>query len=472
MAESSVLRPFTSFRMRITALVVVLFAVALGAMGWILVSWVRAALVDELRVRNESLLELASDRIPTSAPDHLLSPESDRLALSDQALEDLEAAAEGSKLELRISGAKGRRLAILGSLGRLPTDESMWLVSTRRFSTTAGDSRLVASASLADVHRSVDLVARSMFFFVPSLVVVAGSLAWVMTGRALSPVQRMTSRLSDIDAATLHRRVPVPQTADEVEALAVNMNELLDRLDRSAQRERQFISDASHELRSPVTAIRAHVEPALRFPERADWPQVAEVVAAQARRLDELVANLFTLARLEEGEDRPLAGKEVDLDELVMDGSGHVPHLVVDTRRVGAARVRGDAGLLSSVVRNLVDNASRYATSRIEVSLTTADGWAVLQVDDDGCGIPPDEREMVFERFARLHPDRARDHGGAGIGLALVRSVARRHGGDATVTESRLGGACFVVTVPLAPTDDEGLPDPSTADPLPSGRIS
>jgi signal transduction histidine kinase len=228
------------------------------------------------------------------------------------------------------------------------------------------------------------------------------------------------------------------------------MNAMLDRLEGAADRQRQFVSDASHELRSPLATIRAKVEVAAIRPETADWPEVGGTVLGEVDRLDELVGDLLQLARLDETGGQLATTTDVDLDELAAAEVRRLRGLGVaaDDSGVGAARVRGDRAALGRAVRNLADNAARHARAAVAVSVALDEADAVVRVDDDGPGVPAAERERVFERFTRLDEGRARGAGGAGLGLALVRAVAAAHGGSARVVDGPLGGARFELRLP------------------------
>ena len=244
------------------------------------------------------------------------------------------------------------------------------------------------------------------------------------------------------------------------------MNDMLDRLEKASVKQRQFVSDASHELRSPVASIRTQLETALRYPDDVDWPSVARVVLAEDDRLDHLVGNLLAMARLEEGRFGPRS--EVDLDDLVMGQAPRMTGVDLDLSGVSAGRVFANRDELTSVVRNLLDNAARHASSRVAVTVQEAGPWVVLTVSDDGAGIPADQRDQVFERFARLQEGRARDEGGTGLGLALTKRIVVHHGGRIQVEDGDLGGARFVVSLPSAgwtgPTQ-AAADDPATGAP-------
>ncbi len=209
------------------------------------------------------------------------------------------------------------------------------------------------------------------------------------------------------------------------------------------------MSDASHELRSPVASIRTQLEVALRRPDRGDWPAVAQRVLAEDERLEQAVADLVELARLDEGAaNSELA--EVDLDEVVFEECSRERAIAVDTSGVSGGRVRGRRDPLARTVRNLVDNACRHADRRVVITLQSTDDAVTLVVEDDGPGIAPDDRERVFERFTRLDEGRARDAGGMGLGLAVVRSTVEHHGGTVVIDDAAPHGARFVVRLPAA----------------------
>jgi signal transduction histidine kinase len=323
-------------------------------------------------------------------------------------------------------------------------------VSEREIQTTAGNITLVAQQSLEEVDRTVHSVSTVLLFAVPILVLLVALAAWYFAGRALKPVEAIRAEAAAITGTTMHRRVPEPDTDDEIGRLARTMNAMLDRLELSSQRQRQFVSDASHELRSPLASIRANLEVALRHSDRADWPAVAQRALAEDQRMEDTVTELLELARLDEAEGKVdlAALPEVDVDEIVLDQALQETRVPVDVTRVAAGRVHGRREQLARVVRNLLDNACRHARSRVAVSLQSHDTTVELMVDDDGPGIAPADRERVFERFTRLDDGRARDAGGLGIGLAIVKATVEQHGGTITIDDASLGGARFIVTLP------------------------
>jgi signal transduction histidine kinase len=326
-------------------------------------------------------------------------------------------------------------------------------VETREVIQIAGHNvTVVAQRSLSEVTATVDKLRNIMYFAVPALIALVALAAWYFTGRALRPVEAIRAEAEAITGSTIHRRVPEPKTDDEVGRLARTMNAMLGRLDESSQRQRQFVSDASHELRSPLASIRTNVEVALRNPDRTDWNAVAGRVLAEDERMEATVSELLDLARLDElPEGTPIESlPEVDLDELVHDETVRDHRVLISTTRVSAGRVHGRREQLARVVRNLLDNADRHARTMVAIELhnDAEAGEVELTVDDDGPGIPVEDRERVFDRFTRLDDGRARDAGGLGIGLSMVRAIVEQHGGTVTIGDAPIGGARITVSLP------------------------
>jgi signal transduction histidine kinase len=353
---------------------------------------------------------------------------------------------------------------VQGRIIDLPSEE--WVVGTERIK-LAGRSVIVAAASPRfAIERDTAAVTRSLAIGFPALAATVGVLTWILVGRALGPVERIRSEVEEITARTLDRRVAEPETTDEVGRLARTMNRMLGRLETSARRQREFVSDASHELRSPLSSVRAELEVALRSPNGAAWPEVAAGVLEEHARLERLVEDLLALARSDESRYGPTA--EVDLDHVVHQETRRLRDAPIDTRDVAPVRLQGSARDLARLVGNLLENAARHARRRIAVELSHMDGVAVLAVEDDGPGIPPEDRDRVFERFTRLDEGRTRDSGGVGLGLALVRSIAHHHGGTVHVEEGASHGARFVVSLPMAAASAPDRP----RDEMPSQDIS
>jgi len=355
---------------------------------------------------------------------------------------------------------------------------------SRTVDTPAGELTVYAAAPVDEVQENLEAVRQALWVGVPLLVAAVAAVAWALVGRALRPVEAIRAEVAAIGGATIHRRVPTPETDDEIGRLAHTMNAMLDRLEAASTRQRQFVSDASHELRSPVTAIRTDVEVALREGGRADWAAVGAAVLAEEDRLERLLDDLLTLASADEHTGAPRADERVDVGDLMADVAARPRRVPVRWARAGsdgapgadgegAHRARGDAAragrdapddvavagrpdALARLLTNLVDNAARHAATAVDLSVEvaaspTGSPVARLVIDDDGPGIPAADRRRIFERFTRLDDGRARGRGGAGLGLAVVRSIAVGHRGRVWVGESPAGGARFVVELPVVP---------------------
>ncbi|MZD05519.1 HAMP domain-containing protein [Streptomyces sp. SID5785] len=312
--------------------------------------------------------------------------------------------------------------------------------------TPYGDVTVFAGAPLSAERSAVTTTSRAMLIGFPLLLVVVAAVTWLVTRRALRPVEGIRAEMAAITASRdLGRRVPVPGTHDEVARLARTTNETLAALEDSVERQRRFVADASHELRSPIASLRTQLEVGAAHPALLDVPGAVEDTV----RLQELAADLLLLARLDAGE-RP-AGTAVDVaalvrEELSQRAGDRVPVSVsVQGERT---RVTGSRGQLARVVTNLVDNAQRHARTTVRVTVEGESGRVLVAVADDGDGVPEAERERVFERFVRLDDARSRDGGGAGLGLAIARDVAERHGGTLTVATAPGGGALFTLGLP------------------------
>jgi signal transduction histidine kinase len=300
-------------------------------------------------------------------------------------------------------------------------------VASRPVLTPDGELVVLARASLHPVSAALETLRSVLLPGVPALLLLVAGLTWLAVGRALAPVSAIRRELADITATDLHRRVPVTGAGDEVELLAETTNRTLDRLEKAVGRHRRFVADAAHELRSPLAVLRTRLEIA------PPQPLTAEALA-DVDRIQRLTVDLLLLARLDAGE--PPEHAEVDLGQVTAEEATRARPRT-DVRvvlRIGAGIVvRGSADQLRRLVANLVDNAVRHAEDTVVVRLQEQAGEAVLEVADDGPGIPAEQHEAVFDRFTRLDEARARDAGGSGLGLAIARDIAVHHGGALAV---------------------------------------
>ncbi|GII66168.1 two-component sensor histidine kinase [Sphaerisporangium krabiense] len=275
--------------------------------------------------------------------------------------------------------------------------------------------------------------------------------------RSLRPVDAIRTELDEINASCPGRRVPAPSDT-EIHDLADSINHTLTRLQGAMEQQRQFASAASHDLRSPITAMRAEAEDAMLAPRQTSVPALAGAILEGLDRLESIVCDLLTIARLESGV--PAERDPVDLVEMVVEECRmrHQTTKKIICHLEPGVVVLGDRIRLGRLFTNLLDNADRHAESMITVVVAHGDasgegfphGAAVLEVLDDGPGIDPDKRELVFQRFARLDQARAKDAGGTGLGLAIARQIAESHGGTLRIKDSPTG-ARFVLRLPRHP---------------------
>ncbi|WP_021599711.1 sensor histidine kinase [Actinomadura welshii] len=319
-------------------------------------------------------------------------------------------------------------------------------VVTERVRTRTGQRTVHTAAPITEFHRF-----KSLFIglLAMSVVVATTAVGWIVSlsmRRALRPVREMSAELTEITGGETDERVTVPAPVDEVSELAASVNVTLDRLEDVLRRQRAFVADVSHELRSPLTGLRAQLEVALEHPEDEDWPAVARAALADADRLQGIVGDLLILAKLGAGVHVPREPK--DLGELVRAEVDRRPRRVpVEVEADEGVQARVTPHHMVRLLTNLLDNAERHAKSRVRVSVAADGPDAVLEVRDDGTGVPPEFREQIFRRFQRLDEGRERDPGGTGLGLTISRDIARAHGGTLVAADSDQG-ARFVLRIP------------------------
>ncbi|TDC68145.1 hypothetical protein E1200_12555 [Actinomadura sp. GC306] len=265
---------------------------------------------------------------------------------------------------------------------------------------------------------------------------------------ALRPVERLNAELAGIEEAGLGLRVAVPSTGDALEQLAGHVNLLLGRLDETVLRCRSFTADASHELRTPLTGLRTRIELALTAPEDGEAGETLRQSLRDVERLQQIVEDLFVLAGMDSGDDS--AREVLDIGALVETEAGRRdPPVPIAVKVEPGLLAEGNRPRLSRLLLNLLANAERHAASLIEVEARADQGEAVVEVRDDGPGIPPADRDRIFERFSRLDSARSRADGGSGLGLAIAREIAVSHSGRLYVGDGA-AGARLVLCIPLA----------------------
>lgn len=326
-------------------------------------------------------------------------------------------------------------------------DRECYVVEAIRVS-TAPDSVVVYASERLPSYLVSGLLEGVLGAGVLLLAGIAAWITWRVVGRTLGPVEAIRAQLAEISAAAdLSRRVPQPAGEDEIAQLARTANETLDRLERAVARQRQFASDASHELRTPIAGLRANLEDASMHPDDNDLPAVVASALRDTDRLESIVTDLLLLARI--GTGGTSVHEPIDLGALAeAEVRRRTFTLKIDAEAARGVRVRGVRMQLVRLLGNLLDNAERFADSSVTVKVATEDGLALLTVTDDGVGIAPADRERVFERFTRLDTARSRGAGGTGLGLAIAREIAQAHGGTLRV-EDHSGGARFALRLPL-----------------------
>lgn len=313
------------------------------------------------------------------------------------------------------------------------------------------DTTLMLGRPIGQVEATRSLLVNIALVGIPLLVAGMAALVWIVVGRALRPVEAVRLAVRDVTEQDLSRRLPVPDTGDELSRLVETLNGMLDRLEGAVDRERTLVADASHELQSPLAGARALLEtepadPSARLASRAE-------ALAALDRLQVLVEDLLVLARSDH-EPLPSNDRPVDLDDLVLQHAADLrasTALAVDVTGVSGGQVLGDEADLVRVVANLSSNGLRHAATTLRFEVVQEGDVVHLVVEDDGPGVPAADRERIFERFTRLDAARQRGDGGAGLGLAIVSSLVEAHGGTVVVEDARGGGARFVVTLPANP---------------------
>ncbi|MFF4620087.1 sensor histidine kinase [Nonomuraea jabiensis] len=307
-----------------------------------------------------------------------------------------------------------------------------------KVATVGGPAMVWSRVPLEGAEKALQTLYGALLPGVPAVLLVVAGMTWISVGRALAPVAAIRAKVADITARDLHQRVPVPGSKDEIAALATTVNGTLDRLETAVDTHKRFVADAAHELRSPIATLRARLE-------LAEPSELTREALADVERLQSLAADLLILAKLDAGE--PLRAAELDLGQVAAEESVRArrrPDVGLELDIEPDVVMKGSRAHLDRLVTNLADNAVRHASSTVRVRVHAEEDQAVLEVRDDGPGIPPEHREAVFARFTRLDEARARDAGGAGLGLPIARDIAHLHGGTLVYADSG-----FIAKFPL-----------------------
>lgn len=330
----------------------------------------------------------------------------------------------------------------------------------RKFPLRGQTYTLVILQSLHPQNEMLEEVQQTFAWVIPIAIILASMGGYFLARKSLAPVMAMSSQAGRIGAENLHERLPIQNAKDELGRLAASFNALLERVDQSFERQRRFMSDASHELRTPAAILRGESEVALSRTERSaeEYRESLAVLHAEAQRLTQIVEDLFTLTRADAGQ-YPLSPKEFYLDELVADCTHAARSLALAKQITLTCEVpeelpiRGDEALLRRMILNLLDNAIKYtpAGGRVTVSCERSGDEYALKVTDSGPGIPEDLQQRVFERFFRADKARTRserDGGGAGLGLSIARWIAEAHHGRLILARSDSSGSTFTALLP------------------------
>jgi len=445
----------STVRSKVTLLATLLVAVMLSASAVGIVVTQQRVLshgIDEALIQRADNLEadvvagsfgarLPSEGDPEDTFLQLLAPDGSVLAASENA----------AGLPPAVPALRDGQGQVTVTVSDVPLSNGEFRVVARPLGEGPPDT-LVVAKNLDDVNESVGTLTTSLAIAVPLVVALLALLLWWLTGRVLRPVEAIRTEVASIKGDELSRRVPTSRSDDEISRLARTMNAMLDRVEQATDRQRRFVADASHELRGPLTRIRSSLEVALAHPGVMDTDELNRGLLADTVDLQKLVDDLLFLARAESGVfDRPR--EVVDLDDIVLEEARRLRDrgcVRVDTSAVTAARTLGNADELARAVRNLASNAERHATERVAFALRETDGRCEMVVTDDGPGIAPRDRAVVFKRFTRLDEARSRDAGGAGLGLAIVHDIVAGHHGTVRILGAEPHGARFVLDLPGA----------------------
>jgi signal transduction histidine kinase len=388
------------------------------------------------RSADSTVTEIATLLQEGGLPETLPAPSNQVVQILDPQRRSVLAGDQGADLLVPLLRGSEVDRALRGERIEVPGDRAVQPDTLRVTAHQVPDGKIIlVGVPLGDYHRSLALLNNALWVTYPALVLVLVVIAWRVVGVALSPVDRLRSGAERITGAATDERLPVPPSSDEIQRLAITLNHMLDRLAVSRARQRTFIADAAHELRSPLASIRIQIEVAQKL---GDWAAVSDDVIADLDRLTRLVDDLLLLARADASDPRRTALEPVELHTLLTSVARRYDTVTVDPGE--SLWTEGDPDALLRVVLNLVDNAVRHAHENVVLAVAPeGHSEVLLTVTDDGEGIPAPLRERVFDRFARLDDGRARDAGGSGLGLAIVRELVRRHGGTARLIDARPG---------------------------------
>ena len=343
----------------------------------------------------------------------------------------------------------GQRLTIHGA--RATDGDEEFQTTAYGVRTPTGTLTIQVGAAEEPINRTVVIVGILCSIVFPLIVIGMAALTYIFVGRALRPVDDIRTRVAEITGGDLSQRVPVPATGDEIAALAVTMNDTLERIEASRLQQLQFVNDASHELNSPLTTLVGLLDLSHTRREPIDPGTVSSVMLPDALRLKQMVADLLLLARADES-GVPLHVEDVDLDDIVAAEATRLDAVTGHTvdAHIEAVRVRGDREKLARAVRNIADNAARHTEDRVLMTMRRDPllRTVTVMIHDNGTGVADADKARITKRFVRLDGSRHRQSGGSGLGLAIVSEIIRAHGGDVVITDSPEGGVAVGFRLP------------------------
>jgi signal transduction histidine kinase len=450
-----------SLRARITIVTTALFAFAVLTGAALLLSLQRVSLIRALDTSAmRAANEVAAGWLKGTRPSTLLPGAGDQMQVVNGRDEVVSASPNTDHTIPLLSpdqlarARAGDKITIAGD--PTFTDDRLRVAGVR-----AGTDTVVVASGLGVIENSERILRTAALVGCPLGVLAMGLATYFIVGRTLRPVAALRRGAVAITAAGLaDQRLPVPNAQDEIQRLATTLNAMLDRIDAATKRQRTFVGDAAHELRSPLASLRLQLEVAERVGAVNDWKAVLDDALVDVGRLNRLVEDLLALARSDEGGGTLRRREPVRVDGLVSAvATEYRDSRVPVTVSATPATVDGDPDALRRVALNLLDNAVRYATSGVTVAVHNgrdAAGQPAVEliVADDGPGIAPAERERVFDRFYRIHASRSRESGGTGLGLPIVRDLVRAHGGTVALLDNDPRGLRAIVTLPTATASD------------------
>ncbi len=441
-----------SIRWRITAIAALIATIVLGVVAVVVVAVVRAELRDNL---DRSLAQRA-DQVEAAAlvdtgPALANSASEDRFAQVLDADGDVLFASDNvTGLPALAALPADRQQA--RSRADVPIEDDRYRVLVRRFDLAGGPQYVVVGENIDDLTDTIRSLIITLALVFPAAALALAGVVWWLVGRTLRPVEEIRLHVAELGLDHLDRRVPNPGTDDEIDRLATTMSDMLGRLETSAARQRSFVADVSHERRTPLTRLRITLEVDLADPS-ADLRATAESARHDSIEMQQLVDDLLFLAR-HDADALTHRRDPVDLDVVVFDEVQTARRdrnggPSIDITGVTPVVVVGDEHQLRRLVRNLLSNAARHATSQVAVVTAECAATVTVTIDDDGRGVALADRERVFERFVRLDEARNRGRGGTGLGLAIARDIVTAHHGTIRIADPPNGvGARMVVELP------------------------